>query len=240
MKFSSAFLALLLVTSSAYAKSDGGFDIGGSDSAPATTNTRPLVVTHTMMANSREAAVKHSAKLFNDASDPVVGNSHGAITVVTFMDYHCPGSEIMTNNINTLLQAHPNLRVVFKEYPIHGSESLFAAKAALASIPQGKYLKFHNAIMAAGKYVSPEQVMSIAESIGLNVTQLKTDMNKKEITNKINSTHKLAKQLGLLGTPSTFFTQTDITTDSYPDSVIFMMGKFPVKDLETAIGYAER
>lgn len=238
MKFSSTLLALFFssaILSPVFAN-DGGFDLGGMD--PAAAQPKKLVVTHQMMADARAAAVKNSAELFRASDDPVAGNPKGDLTVVTFMDYHCPGSEIMTKNIEALTEKYPNLRIVFKEFPVHGEESIFGAKAALAAAKQGKYVAFHNALMAAGKYVTPDQMISIAKSLGLNVAQLKSDMKKPDIIEKIESTHKLGRRIGILGTPSTFFAQTDITSSATPDSVVFMMGKFPVKDLETAIGYA--
>ena len=68
------------------------------------------------------------------------GNPAGDVTVVEFFDYRCPHCRRMAPVIKTLLTEDPRVRLVYKELPILGEESVLAARAALAARGQGKYV----------------------------------------------------------------------------------------------------
>ena len=90
-------------------------------------------------ATSAKAALKaHSADVLQDPDSPVEGNPNGNVTLVEFFDYNCPYCRAMTPLIEKAGAADPELRIVYKEFPILGAGSVFAAKAALAANKQGK------------------------------------------------------------------------------------------------------
>src|SRR5689334_12549783 len=74
--------------------------------------------------------------LFHQNSDPVAGNPKGKVTVVEFFDYQCSHCMTMAPVIEAIIKNNPNVRVVFKDFPIRGPVSEFAAKAALAANKQ--------------------------------------------------------------------------------------------------------
>jgi len=76
--------------------------------------------------------------LENDPNAPVLGNPDGDVTVVEFFDYNCPYCRRVKPQIEALLEADPNVKLVYREWPILGDGSVFAARAALASREQGK------------------------------------------------------------------------------------------------------
>ncbi len=93
-----------------------------------------------------QALIKsHDSELFRDMDSPVGGNPNGDVTLVEFFDYNCPYCRQM---VPVMMQAEtldPQLRVVYKEFPILGPNSTFAAKASLAAHKQGKCVAFHSA-----------------------------------------------------------------------------------------------
>jgi predicted DsbA family dithiol-disulfide isomerase len=101
-----------------------------------------------------------------------------------------------------LEEADPDLRLVYKEFPILGPGSQFAARAALASRRQGKYVPFHNALMQATEQVTEETVMETAREAGLDTEQLRADMLDPAIQEAIARNLQLADALGITGTPS--------------------------------------
>jgi protein-disulfide isomerase len=101
-----------------------------------------------------------------------------------------------------LLAADPNVRVVYREWPILGEGSVFAARAALASRNQGKYEEFHWAMMELSGRAEEASVMRAAEDIGLDVVQLRRDMNAPEIDEHIATSMRLSRAMGFSGTPS--------------------------------------
>ena len=142
------------------------------------------------------------ATLENDPNAPVLGNPDGDITVVEFFDYNCPYCRRVKPEMEALLAADPNVRVVYREWPILGDGSVFAARAALASRNQGKYEEFHWAMMQLKERAEEASILRTAEDIGLDVAQLRRDMNGPEIEEHIQTTMRRAQSLGFSGTPS--------------------------------------
>ena len=143
-----------------------------------------------------------NATLENDPNAPVLGNPDGDVTVVEFFDYNCPYCRRVKPEMEALLAADPNVRVVYREWPILGDGSVFAARAALASRNQGKYEEFHWAMMQLKERAEEASILRTAEDIGLDVAQLRRDMNGPEIEEHIQTSMRLAQSLGFSGTPS--------------------------------------
>ena len=104
--------------------------------------------------------------------------------------------------VQGLLDGDDNVRLVYREWPILGEGSVFAAKAALASREQGKYEAFHWALMGMEGRAEEASVMRIAQEIGLDVERLREDMEAAEIQEHIATSMRLTQSLGFSGTPS--------------------------------------
>ncbi len=99
----------------------------------------------------RNLIASRQAELLNDPNSPVSGNPNGDVTVVEFFDYRCGYCKRVAGAVTQLQQEDPKVRVVYKDYPILGEASVFAARAALASKAQGKHVAFHEALLASKK-----------------------------------------------------------------------------------------
>ncbi len=148
------------------------------------------------------ALAERRGDVFSDPASPVAGNPAGDVTLVEFFDYRCPYCKQVAPALNQLLKEDKKLRFVFKEFPILGPESVTAARAALAAQAQGKYHAFHNALMQLRGNFDEAAVMRVAQSVGLDVERLKTDMKKPEIEENLRKTYQLAKALNISGTPA--------------------------------------
>ncbi|MBD3624967.1 MAG: DsbA family protein [Rhodobacteraceae bacterium] len=140
--------------------------------------------------------------LERDPNAPVLGNPDGDVTVVEFFDYNCPYCKRAMAEVQGLLDGDDNVRLVYREWPILGDGSVFAAKAALASREQGKYEEFHWALMGMQGRAEEASVMRIAEEVGLDVERLREDMEAPEIQEHIATSMRLTQALGFSGTPS--------------------------------------
>ncbi|SNT26650.1 DsbA family protein [Antarctobacter heliothermus] len=140
--------------------------------------------------------------LENDPNAPVLGNMDGDVTVVEFFDYNCPYCRRVKPHIETLLEEDPNVRLVYREWPILGDGSVFAARAALASREQGKYEEFHWALMGMQGRAEEISVIRVAEEVGLDITTLRLDMQSPKIDAHIAASMELSRALGFNGTPS--------------------------------------
>lgn len=106
------------------------------------------------------------------------------------------------SEVQGLLAADENVRLVYREWPILSEGSVFAAKAALAAREQGKYEEFHWALMGMDERVEEASVMRLAEEIGLDIEQLRADMDAPEVQDHIDESMRLTQALGFNGTPS--------------------------------------
>ena len=141
-------------------------------------------------------------KLVNEPASPVLGNPAGDVTVVEFLDYRCPYCKAMHQSIADMIAADGNVRVVVKEFPILGDDSLFAARAALAAGKQGKYSEMHTALMTFKGKLSAKDVENIALGLALDVAKLKEDMVAPEVDQELQQNYNLAETLGINGTPA--------------------------------------
>ncbi len=140
--------------------------------------------------------------LERDPNAPVLGNPDGDVTVVEFFDYNCPYCKRAMTEVQALLAADKNVRVVYREWPILGEGSVFASRAALAARAQGKYEAFHWALMGAKGRVQEASVLRIAKDVGLDIEQLQADMRTPEVEDHLARSMQLAEALGFNGTPS--------------------------------------
>ena len=152
-------------------------------------------------ANARVALQAHDADVFHDPDSPIGGNPSGNVTLVEFFDYNCPYCKMMAPLITQAEAADPWLRIVYKEFPILGSGSVFAAKAALAANKQGKYTAFHRALYQARGHVDETKVLEVAAAAGLDVARMQADMQDKAIESILERNIKLGQLLHITGTP---------------------------------------
>lgn len=141
-------------------------------------------------------------QIFNDPTAPTAGNPSGDVTLVEFFDYNCPYCRKAAADIRQAINDDSKLKFVFKEWPILGPGSEFAAKAALASRKQGKYEAFHHALMSYSGRISESSALDVAEEIGLDVERLKRDMQDPAIADAIARNRALANDLRIAGTPT--------------------------------------
>jgi protein-disulfide isomerase len=153
-------------------------------------------------ATQVQAVLKSRAdEVFRDPDSPVGGNPNGDITLVEFFDYNCPYCRQMVPVMMQAETADPQLRVVYKEFPILGPNSTLAAKAALAVHKQGKYLAFHRALFQVRGAIDASKVTEVAATVGLDAERLKADMADPMIAALIEKNLALARALRIDGTP---------------------------------------
>lgn len=154
------------------------------------------------MTKGQEAISKKEKELYSDPDSQVMGNKNGDVTIVEFFDYQCGYCKVVQPAVQELLESDKNLRFIFKEYPILGPGSMFASKAALASVKQNKYVKFHEALMTSKQHLTDDGVLEVAEDVGIDVKKLKVDMEDPKITKMLDKNRALGESLGARGTPT--------------------------------------
>jgi len=140
--------------------------------------------------------------LERDRNAIVLGNPDGNITLTEFFDYNCPFCKKIVPSMQRLISSDPQLRVVFREWPVFGEGSDFAARASLASLDQGKYWQLHTGLMAMKDRAAEPSVMRVVRRIGLDEAKLRKDMYSDRVEDHIARSFMLADHMGLIGTPT--------------------------------------
>lgn len=153
------------------------------------------------LAGAREAIAKERQALLADARDPSVGPRNAKVTVVEFSDYRCGYCKLAAPEVAALIRANPDVRFVFKEFPIFGATSQYAAKAALVAAKEGKYLPVHQALMAE-KNLDEAAVDRVLKANGLDPARVRAEGEKPEYDRYFADKHALAGRLNIEGTPA--------------------------------------
>jgi protein-disulfide isomerase len=142
------------------------------------------------------------AEIYDDPDSPIGGNPTGDVTIVEFFDYNCPYCRLVAPTLEELERTDPNVKFIYKEFPILGPGSEFASRAALASQKQGQYVVFHRALMAYEGRVAESATMEVAQTIGLDMQKLKKDREDPSIAAAIERNLALARTLRIAATPT--------------------------------------
>ncbi|CAN5306942.1 hypothetical protein BH10PSE2_BH10PSE2_24310 [soil metagenome] len=148
------------------------------------------------------------------AGEPAFGPADAKVTVVEFFDYQCPYCKASAPDVLRLVQANPDVRFIFKEWPILDragrTVSHDAAQGALRAFAQGKYLPVHQALMAepALDKASVDRILAVNGVTGGAAPS-------PEATRIITNIHIDALGLGIEGTP-TFFINGQVSPTHDP------------------------
>jgi protein-disulfide isomerase len=154
-------------------------------------------------AEAQKNVISKKDELENDATTPVAGNPKGDVTIVEFFDYSCGYCKKVFPYLTELLKEDPNVKLVLKEFPILGPNSLLASQAALAVniINPAKYVDFHNALMKE-RVSGKDAILKIAGDLGLDTAAISAKMDSPEVAAIIEKNRKLAGDIGVHGTPA--------------------------------------
>lgn len=177
---------------------------------------------------AKELLQSHREELEQDPTSPVLGNAKGDVTIVEFFDYRCPYCKVTAPTLQTLISQDPKVRVVMKEFPILGKESVFASRVALVARKHGKYAEFHQAMFALKTKVDDAQTLEVAKSIGLDPAEVKKEAEAADIDAILKHNYELAKALNVSGTPAFVIGDT------------LLPGAVELKDFQDAIAAARK
>ncbi len=134
---------------------------------------------------------------------PRFGAVHADVTVVEYFDYNCPFCKALAPAFHPFLEKDHAAAVLYKEWPIFGGVSIYAAQSALAANYQDKYLLAHDALMSAPRLAENSQVDAALQAAGIDMARLQNDLiaHKAAINSLLKRNNAEARGLGLRGTP---------------------------------------
>jgi protein-disulfide isomerase len=142
-------------------------------------------------------------QILADPGVPALGSSHPDLNIVEYFDYNCPFCKKLAPAFQTLVATDHDVAVIYKEWPIFGGVSLYAAQSASAATWQGKYLQAHDALMSGPRLARNAQVDAALEHAGIDMPRLKKDRiaHGTEIDALLARNEAEALALRLPGTP---------------------------------------
>ena len=143
-------------------------------------------------------------EIFNSPNDAVLGNPKGSVTLVEFFDYNCGYCKKSYPDLENLIKSDPKLRIVIKDFPILGPDSVKAhivARAVMKIMPE-KYAEFHKELLTIPGRSNEEKAIKIAVKLGVDEQKLRSTMQDESLQQAFVDNGQLAYALGINGTPS--------------------------------------
>jgi len=176
------------------------------------------------------AITKNAGAIYNDGYSYTEGNPDGDITIVEFSDYRCAFCKRSHPIIREMMERDPNLRLVLKEFPILGPDSVAASRLALAAleIDPEKFSELNDALMSFRGELTEPMSYRIAGQVGYDIAEIKSIAQTDRINRRIAQNYALADELGLNGTPSFIIGRQIIR------------GYLPLDQMQAVVGEARR
>lgn len=147
----------------------------------------------------------NSEALFNDPDSWVGGNPDGDVTIVEFLDYRCGYCRRAHDEVAQLLETDGNIRMIVKEFPILGADSVISSRFAIATLQLAGDEAYHAVSDALMKLKpSPEEpvLRRLAESFDLDADAIFERMESDEVGRVIEANRALAQRMSINGTPT--------------------------------------
>src|ERR1700733_14706396 len=163
------------------------------------------------------------ALVLRDPDIPVAGNANGDITIVEYFDYQCPYCRKLEPELGQVVHDDGKVRLVRKDWPILGPASVTAARMALASKYQDKFIQAHDALIGINSKLTDARITELLAGAGIEMDRLTRDLasNATAIDAILARNNDQATAFDFKGTPS------------------FIVGKFRVPGVLTMEQFAQ-
>ena len=180
--------------------------------------------------------VLFSQKNLIENGSPIVGNPNAPITILEWGDYQCTFCyKFHQTSLNVILSEYVEsgkVKIVFKDFPLNGADSVLGAEATYCANDQGKYWEFHDELYSnwAGErtgWINYDSLNKFAETIDLDLEQFNSCLNDHKYKQKVLNLEKFGREIGVDATPS-FFIFND-------EKIIKIRGNQPIDAFRQAI-----
>jgi protein-disulfide isomerase len=169
----------------------------------ALTFTTPALATR-VEAPGPDASTEEARRYFTEDPDaPMIAPKGYDVTIVEYLDYQCPSCRATLKPLKQMLAKDKKVRVIFRDWPIFGDASAYAALVAIASKYQAKYLAVHDALFEIPRPLDNAKIEVAARKAGVDWDRLQKDIetHSEDIEDLLARNDEQAQLLGLDGTP---------------------------------------
>ncbi len=142
-------------------------------------------------------------RIIDSPGVPVLRATSPDVVAAEYFDFNCPFCRKLAPSFRALLKTDPKVAVIYKDWPIFGGVSVYAARCALAAQWQGQYEKAHDALISAPRLSQNEQVDETLLHAGIDIGRVRRDLQQHgaEIEALLERNSNEARALGIRGTP---------------------------------------
>src|SRR5580692_5756049 len=144
------------------------------------------------------------ALVLRDPEIPVAGNPDGDVTIVEYFDYNCPYCRKLEPELQQVIHDDGKVRLVRKDWPILGPTSVTAARMALASKYQDKFIQAHDALIGNNSKLTEPRIRELLAGAAIDIDRLDRDLagNASAIDAILARNNDQAVAFDFRGTPS--------------------------------------
>jgi protein-disulfide isomerase len=148
--------------------------------------------------------VLSESAVLRDPDIPVAGNPEGDVTIVEYFDYNCPYCRKLEPELRQVVQDDGKVKLVYKDWPVLGPVSIAAARLALATKYQDKYVAAHDALMSSASRLTESRIRELLAEAGIDVDRAAKDLetSAKAIDAILARNNDQATAFGFRGRPS--------------------------------------
>ncbi|GAA0286482.1 DsbA family protein [Rhodovulum strictum] len=156
-------------------------------------------------ANDETLVQVNASEIFEDGHSWVGGNPEGDVTLVEFVDYRCGYCRKAHDEVAELVASDGNIRLIMKEFPILGEQSVLSARFAVATLQiagPDAYEKAHDALITFRGNVTEDSLKDLAATLGIDGAAILARMTAPEVDAVLASNQSLAQRMQISGTPT--------------------------------------
>lgn len=183
---------------------------GCSTPEPPPTNT-PTVQAQTPTPTTQETPQATTEPLIPLDDDPVLGSPDAPVTMIEYSEYLCPYCRRFVLETMPLIEEEyidtGKVKLVFRDFPVHGQPAVSIAMVAECAADQGKFWEMHVLLFErAEEWSESEDVLATfqgyAEELGMDQDEFLNCLELGTPFERIQEDYNLAIQDGVTGTPS--------------------------------------
>ncbi len=170
--------------------------------------------------------------------DHIFGNPDAPITLVEYSDFECPFCKHFHPTVIQLIKNNPDrLRWVYRHFPLDfhnpGAQKQAEASECVAELNGNEaFWEYTHLIyqrtQSNGTGFPIENLLSLAEEIGVNSDAFGECMSSGRMTNRVNQDYENGVKIGVSGTPASVFTNQQ-------GELRFAPGALPLNELQALL-----
>ncbi len=184
---------------------------------PTSTPTLPPATPTATPTTSDETPEATREPLIPLDDDPVLGSPDAPVTMIEYSDYLCPFCQRFVLETMPLIEEEyvdtGKVKLVFRDFPLHGQPAAVAALVAECAADQGNFWDMHVLLFERMEEWPQSQdplatFQEYAEEIGIDQFELVNCLELATPFERIQEDFNLARQDGITGTPAFFINGT--------------------------------